>query len=93
MLDKTHLEKVAKRSNFSAKYISLPCFVISAIMVFVSVGLQNQQLLILNAVFALFNLLMYWLNTSIRDKCYESIEMLSDLERRQWIRDLKPNKG
>ena len=93
LLNKHQLERVYKRSDFCAKYISLPCLIVSTTCIFAGLALGNMPLAILNMGLTVFNAFTHWLNLSTRSKAEEAIEMLDQSDRLQRVRDLNPNKG
>jgi hypothetical protein len=91
-IDKSRLEKTAKRCDFSAKYISLPCLVVSLVVMMAALVAGNQSLFVLNLFMCVFNAFAYWINTATRDRCLDALDSLGESDRLQKIRDLNPNK-
>ena len=91
-ISKSRLEKTAKRCDFSVKYLSLPCLVVSLVVMMATVIVGNHSLFMLNLFICVLNAFVYWINTAIRDQCLDALDDLSETERLQKIRDLNPNK-
>jgi hypothetical protein len=91
-IEKSILEKTIKRCDFSIKYVSLPCLVISLVAMVAAGVAGDKSLLLLNGFMGIFNVLVYILNTYIRNQCINTLNILDDLDRLQKIRDLNPNK-
>ena len=89
---KKSLEKAFKRHDFFAKYISLPCLIVSLVTMIAAIIAGNQQMFIFNSFMSVFNTCSYWLNTTIRDRYLTMLGNLDEFERLQKIRDLNPNK-
>jgi len=90
---KERLEKLAKRANFSANYISLPCLVVSIVLMMAAIVSGNATLMSFNFIMVVFNGFGYWLNIKTRDRCQTVLNGVADVERLQKIKALNPNKG
>lgn len=91
MTDKNYSEKVAKLHDFSAKYISLPCLVISAMVTSFAI-VNNSSATFIYATIAIFNFFSYCINIHIRDAHLATLDGIKEYERKQRIKDLNPNK-
>lgn len=92
MLSKSHLEKSAKRFDVCAKYLSLPCLVVSLVCTLAATVAGNQQLAILNLFMTVFNACAYWINITFRNHCLSALDKLDEIERLDKIKSLNPNK-
>jgi hypothetical protein len=92
-MNKEKLQKVADKCDFLAKYITLPCLVVSLVMMPFSLLVSHSLPLFAFYLFmTMFNLFAHWLNTTTRDRALEAIEMINSLERKQRVQDLNPHK-
>lgn len=91
-LEKDSLLRSAKWYNFCAQWFSLPCLALSMIAVVVAVATGATQLVILNAIWCLFNYFTFIMNSNMRDSYLEAANRYDEQERLNKIRELNPNK-
>lgn len=87
-----HLKRAYFRAHFMAKYVSLPCIVLSAVLSLYFWYLGDMAMMTFQIMMIFLNMVSLNMQNMVKDRCQSMLDEIDVQDRKNKIREFNPNR-